>query len=79
MAVYTLYPQSAGGMSKTFRAFDLASDDAATELAEKLLHEHASAESIAIWQDDTFVGIVRTQAANRRDRVEGSPGPQAES
>lgn len=72
MPVYTLYPQAPDGTSKTFRAYELPSDEAATELASKVLNEHESAEAVAVWREDVFVGLVKTEAAAQRDLMASS-------
>lgn len=63
MAIYTLYPQGADGEARTFRAYDLASDEVAISLAAQVLREHTSASSVAIWRDDAFVAIVTGSGA----------------
>ncbi|HEY3695915.1 hypothetical protein [Phenylobacterium sp.] len=52
MATYTFYPCKADGVSTSFIAFDLDSDEEARERAQLVLDDHASCAYVEAWQGE---------------------------
>jgi hypothetical protein len=50
MNLYTFYPTRPDGLAPTMSMIELENDAAAFMEAVQLLEEHASAESIVVWQ-----------------------------
>jgi hypothetical protein len=55
MTGYTFYPCKADGVSTSFLAFDLRSDDEAHEQARLVLDDHASCAYVEAWQGERKV------------------------
>ncbi|MDB5449494.1 MAG: hypothetical protein JWQ52_622 [Phenylobacterium sp.] len=55
MPIYTLYPCKDGGLSDTFEALDLPSDETAGEFAFQLLQRHPSCSHVVVWRAERRV------------------------
>ncbi len=58
MPLFTFYPCRPDGTSTAFETFEAAHDTAALALAERVLHEHASAVQVVVWQGERRIGAI---------------------
>lgn len=77
MPIYTLYPYRADGSALTFLALDVADVTAASAPARRLLQEHASADCVEVWCDESLVLTLRREASISESEMATSPSSAA--